>query len=353
MTARATDWTLALLVGLGFATGLLSLVSGRTGDEWVFVLHGVGGAALGLVTGWKLRRVWRRVASPQRWDTRTTAGLLASLLVFATLGTGWVWSSGGDLFIAGWNLLNWHITLGLLLSLVVYHHAYLRAKRPRQSDLANRRQFLHWAGISVVAALAWRAQRPATAALGWDGARRRWTGSYEAGSFDGNRFPSTSWVADAPRPLATDPYRLAIAGLVNRPGMLALPDVDAGDTLVALLDCTGGFYSTQEWRGIRVGRLLDGAGVSPLATHVRVISHTGYRWSFPLAEARGFLLATHVGGEPLSHGHGAPVRLVAPERRGFQWVKWVIRVEAHAGADLGAAASTIWSSSTPEGRGER
>ena len=38
------------------------------------------------------------------------------------------------------------------------------------------------------------------------------------------------------------------------------------------------------------------------------------------------LLATHVGGEPISPGHGAPVRLVAPNRRGFQWVKWVDRI---------------------------
>ena len=39
------------------------------------------------------------------------------------------------------------------------------------------------------------------------------------------------------------------------------------------------------------------------------------------------LLATHVGDEPLSPGHGAPVRLVAPGRRGFQWVKWIDRIE--------------------------
>lgn len=85
---------------------------------------------------------------------------------------------------------------------------------------------------------------------------------------------------------------------------------------------------------------------------MRVISRTGYRWSFPLREARGMLLATRVGEEPLSHEHGAPVRLVAPGRRGFQWVKWVVRIEVHAEGDPGAPASTVWSSLTRAGRGE-
>ena len=50
------------------------------------------------------------------------------------------------------------------------------------------------------------------------------------------------------------------------------------------------------------------------------------------------------------HEHGAPVRPVAPGRRGFEWVKCV-RVELHDGPDPGAPASTVWSSFTPEGRG--
>ncbi|ESS02932.1 MAG: oxidoreductase molybdopterin binding protein [uncultured archaeon A07HR67] len=67
--------------------------------------------------------------------------------------------------------------------------------------------------------------------------------------------------------------------------------------------------------------------------YVRFVSVTGYRWSLPLSEAEDALLATHVGGDPLSHGHGGPARLVAPGRRGFQWVKWVTRVEVRAERD--------------------
>ena len=83
---------------------------------------------------------------------------------------------------------------------------------------------------------------------------------------------------------------------------------------------------------------------------MRVISRTGYRWSFGLEHARGLLLATRVGGEPLSHGHGAPCRLVAPGRRGFQWVKWVERIEVHEEPDPGALPSTVLSSFSAAGR---
>jgi DMSO/TMAO reductase YedYZ molybdopterin-dependent catalytic subunit len=97
--------------------------------------------------------------------------------------------------------------------------------------------------------------------------------------------------------------------------------------------------------------LLDWVGRDGESPHVRVVSRTGYRWSFSLDDARDLLLATQVGSEALSHEHGAPVRLVAPGRRGFEWVKWVDRIEVHDGPDPGAAASTVWSSLTPEGRG--
>jgi DMSO/TMAO reductase YedYZ molybdopterin-dependent catalytic subunit len=47
------------------------------------------------------------------------------------------------------------------------------------------------------------------------------------------------------------------------------------------------------------------------------------------------LIAVRVGDEPLSHGHGAPARLVAPGERGFVWVKWLTLIEARAEPDPG------------------
>ena len=117
------------------------------------------------------------------------------------------------------------------------------------------------------------------------------------------------------------------------------------------LDCTGGFYSTQHWRGIRIGRLLDHAALHADARYVSFISVTSYRWSLPLEEARTALLATHVGEEPLSHEHGFPLRLVAPGRRGFEWVKWITLIEVLTAPDSGQVLSIFTSSFTGAGRG--
>ncbi len=56
-------------------------------------------------------------------------------------------------------------------------------------------------------------------------------------------------------------------------------------------------------------------------------SSTGYDRRFPIEEAPGLLLATRFGGQALDAGHGFPARLVAPDRRGFWWVKWVVAIE--------------------------
>jgi molybdopterin-dependent oxidoreductase-like protein protein len=331
VTPRGTDWSLALLVAAGVVSGLATWFAGAPGSAWVFGAHAVAGLSLAVVLVVKLRRVLPRLA---------VASVAALSLVVLVLASGLVWASAGATYLAGYSVLAWHAALGGALAAIVLAHALARAKRPRRRDLASRRQLLIAGAVGAGALVAWQVQRPLQRALGLPGAGRRFTGSYDAGSFTGNAFPATSWVADQPRPLEN-------STLAFGDRRYTAVELDAGDTLTATLDCTGGFYSTQRWRGTRLDRLLGDAPGS----HVRVISHTGYRWGFDRKEASNLLLATHVGDEPLSHGHGAPVRLVAPGHRGFIWVKWVTRVELHDGPDPGAFPSTIWSSFSPRGRG--
>jgi DMSO/TMAO reductase YedYZ molybdopterin-dependent catalytic subunit len=353
VAARVTDWGLAALLVALIASGALTLFAGASDDAWVFALHDALGAAITILLAIKLLRVWNRLARPTRHGPRVLAGAFATGLAGLALISGFLWSAGATPAPAGYSLLSWHDALGAILVIAVVAHMVLRAKPLRRRDLAHRRQFLTATGLAAGSFLAWRTQRPVLALLELRGARRRFTGSYEADSFAGNAFPSTSWVADNPRPIDLASYRLRVTGLVARSTHFSLDELAGDDAeITATLDCTGGFYSTQRWRGIRLDRLLNLAGADPQASHISVASRTGYRWSFARADAHRLLLATEVGGEPLGHEHGAPVRLVAPGTRGFQWVKWVDLITLLDHPDYGAPASTVWSSFTAAGRGD-
>src|SRR4051812_42548425 len=121
---------------------------------------------------WKLRRVHRRIGP--------RSSLAALLLVGATLVSGFAWSSGGDLVLGGYNLLNWHVVLGALLGLAVLAHAAVRAKPLRARDVRSRRQFLTAAAGGAGAVAAWQGQRALQRALGLHGAGRRVTGAPDA-----------------------------------------------------------------------------------------------------------------------------------------------------------------------------
>jgi Oxidoreductase molybdopterin binding domain len=353
MSPRLTDWAIAVAAVLAFMAGIISLISGRTQDWFVFILHGIAGLWLLLLLWGKLRRVWPRLIHPRRWDRRTVFGLLALLLVTLALVSGIWWVGGGDLYFVGFNLLNWHIILGFVVTAAIVIHMFARAKRLRKRDITGRRRILHFSALLLGSVAIWPTQQLAERALNLAGARRRFTGSYESSSYAGNVFPTSSWVADAPRPLDAQTWRLTLSGAVTTPRAFSYDElIEAGDVLEATLDCTGGFYSTQHWRGTRVGRILDHVTLYPEASAISFVSVTSYRWSLPLDEARTALLATHVEGEPLSHDHGFPLRLVAPGHRGFEWVKWITHIEVLTEPDPEQVLSIFISSFTDVGRGK-
>jgi DMSO/TMAO reductase YedYZ molybdopterin-dependent catalytic subunit len=345
---RLVDWSLFALLAVVLATGVLGFLSGRPGRAWVFVTHGVAGLSLVAFLYFKLRRVRHRFGRP------TVTRALSALMAVATAGalaTGVWWAFGGALDLGPWGLLNLHVGLGLLVVPLLAYHLARRFRAPATADFEGRRTALQYTAIVAAGALAWRAQQSANRLLDTAGATRRFTGSRETGSDAGNAFPVTAWVADDPDPVAVEEWTLSVRGAIDSPADLAYgdlpsvagsPDASAasGDRALpaahedrALLDCTSGWYSEHDWQGVRVGDLLDAVGVDEGAAWVQFRSVTGYRWSLPLEEARDATLATHVDAERLAHGHGFPLRLVAPGRRGFQWVKWVEEVRAARGRD--------------------
>lgn len=352
MSPRLTDWSLALTVLIAFLSGLASLISGNPQEWFVFALHGVAGFWLLLLLWGKLRRVWPRLIHPKRWDRRTVYGLLALLFVGCVLGSGIWWVGGGSWDFAGFNLLNWHIVLGFILTAAVLAHLLARAKRLRKRDISGRRRLFYFGTLLAGSLALWPLQLVGESVLKLPGASERFTGSRESNSYEGNIFPTSSWVADQPRALTAQSWRLSLAGAVAQARTFSYDELSAvGDMLEATLDCTGGFYSVQRWRGVRVGSLLSQVELHPDARFVSFISVTSYRWSLPLEEARAALLATHIGDEPLSDTHGFPLRLVAPGRRGFEWVKWITRVEVLTAPDPGQVVSIFTSSFTDAGRG--
>ncbi|TKX62175.1 sulfite oxidase [Halorubrum sp. ASP1] len=339
---RAVDWSLFAFVVAEALTGLVSFTVGVPEGWPLFWLHRALGVGIVALLAWKLARVRRRLTDPNLWRRSTALSVLTLVAAVGAIGTGVAWVFGLDVRISYWTLLSVHVGFGLALVPLVAAHASTRFRLPRRVDFERRRTAVTYFALLAAGGATYRIQQGVNDALDTAGADRRFTGSQPREGAGNGAFPITSWVADDPDPIDRDDYRLTVAGLVSDPVELTADELAAGHETEALLDCTSGWYTVQEWGGIRVGDLLDAAGdLDDDAAYVRFTSVTGYRWSLPIEEAEDALLATHVGGERLSHGHGAPARLVAPDRRGFQWVKWVTRVEVRAEYDLGQWVVTL------------
>jgi len=309
-------------------SGLLPWLLSESVAGPLYVLHRIAGIALVLSLGWKYAIAGgslRRRLAPARRDLTLAVGALASVALAFTLVIGVAWTAGLVSFDRpiAYSALNLHVLIGGALVLLVFIHAAQRwERRPPAARLVGRRAVLRLLGLGAVAVVV-------TVALDGVALARRFTGSRHAGSFTANAFPLTIWNFDSVPVIDGRAWRLAVTGAVRSPQAIGYDDLAAfaPRDLDAVIDCTGGWWSEQRWSGIGLADLVAASGPTAVASRVSVVSVTGHRWSFGLDEIGPALLATHVGGETLSAGHGYPLRLIFPGRRGFQWIKWVERIE--------------------------
>ena len=320
---------LLTLVLVELVSGFFGLVSGSAGDAAFIVVHRIGGFAILVVLIWKtaivISSVRRRRSGPRQY-----ASLILAVVLVVTLSLGFAWSYAGPFTFAWFSGVSWHIYVGAALVPVLAWHAVIYTRRLPLSFWAERRWFLRLAGITVAGLAFTQAAEAASAFTRPGGSERRFTGSYDAARRYGVRFPVVSWLNDRPPDIDAAAWRLVVTGAVDRELTLGYSDLEpTHDEVTAVIDCTGGWYSEQTWRGARFADLLDLAGPGQKAASVTVTSATGYYRRFSMDEAQEYLLATHIGVSPLTRGHGYPIRLVAPGKRGFEWVKWVTAIEVN------------------------
>ena len=326
---------LLFLLAAELGTGLFGLVSGSSDRAIYLQLHRIFGFSILAVFLWKGRNIFRSLARIRRRRSGNTAAtpipygsLVIVLLLALSIALALTWSHTGPFKFQGFSGVSWHIYVSVPLAPLLLWHAFSKRWTLRPIFWAQRRNFLRTGGLALAGLALWQFAEFTAASLNLPGSRRRFTGSYAAASFSGNNFPSTSWINDNPAPIDIDAWRLQVTGHVQRELSLDYNEIVAHKSrMTATLDCTGGWHSTQHWTGVPLKHVLDRAGLKPEAASVTVRSVTGYTRRFSIDETEELLLATTVGDETLSHRHGFPLRLAAPERRGYQWVKWVTALE--------------------------
>ena len=309
LTSRRVDMLLFVAVVVAALTGLLSWGVGTGWARWVTVVHGLAGLSLLALAPAKISgsvRTGLRRRRAGRW-----LSILLGLLVTATVVLGVLHSTGIWYGVGYWSALWTHVLAAAVLAVLVIWHIVSRTGRPRIADL-DRRAVAGGGAALVAAAAVYGVQEVAV------GGNRRFTGSHEIASMSPLQMPTVTWLNDRAPDVDARRWELVVAD-----EQVSIESLwDRARPVEADLDCTGGWWSRQRWDAVPLSELMGAID----APSLEVESLTGYSRLFPVRDVENLYLAVGYSGEPLRRGHGAPVRLVAPGRRGFWWVKWVSSV---------------------------
>jgi DMSO/TMAO reductase YedYZ molybdopterin-dependent catalytic subunit len=127
-------------------------------------------------------------------------------------------------------------------------------------------------------------------------------------------------------------YRLKVTGLAAQPLSYAYGEVVGkykGYSKLVTLDCVEGWSVKILWEGLLVKDLLNDAGVLPAANTIIFHAYDGYTTSLPLKYVldNNILLAYKMNGVTLPPARGYPFQLVAEDKWGYKWIKWVTEIE--------------------------
>ena len=134
-----------------------------------------------------------------------------------------------------------------------------------------------------------------------------------------------------PQYINTDVYTLTIDGLVEQPNSLTYDEVldNQKYTKVVTLHCVEGWSVDILWEGILLADLFEAVDIQESADTVIFHSEDGYSTALPLQTImdRQLMIAYKMNGVVLPPERGFPFQLVAEDKLGYKWIKWITRTE--------------------------
>ena len=134
-----------------------------------------------------------------------------------------------------------------------------------------------------------------------------------------------------PQYINYDVYTLTIDGLIEQPISLTYDEVldNQKYTKVVTLHCVEGWSVDILWEGILLADLFEAVDIQESADTVIFHSEDGYSTALPLQTImdRQLMIAYKMNGVVLPPERGFPFQLVAEDKLGYKWIKWITRIE--------------------------
>lgn len=132
-------------------------------------------------------------------------------------------------------------------------------------------------------------------------------------------------------------YRLVIDGLVAEEKEYSYSELQDKNHIKKLvtLNCVTGWSVKALWEGIPLVEILDELNVSEKANTLIFYSPDGYSTSLPISfiQENNIIMADRVNGVQLPPRQGFPFQLVAEQKYGYKWIRWIERIEVSSNSD--------------------
>ncbi|MBU0629141.1 MAG: molybdopterin-dependent oxidoreductase [Nanoarchaeota archaeon] len=159
--------------------------------------------------------------------------------------------------------------------------------------------------------------------------------SVEITEYEGKQLDTMENVLDVsikgPQYVDINKYQLEVVGLVESPKKYSYEEVLALQEYSKLvtLHCVMGWSATVLWEGVLLKDLFNEVKVKPEANTVIFYAYDGYTTSLPLSYIldNNIILADKINNVTLVPERGFPFELVAEDKYGYKWIKWVTKIE--------------------------